>query len=120
MRIKISSGPNNESVFHRKYDEAVKHVQSRFGKRYPMLINGKSRFESGKSRFEAVPDVDEAIDFIRYYWTELVSNKGPVQGAVTGNTVVLKPPSNTPIVGYLFTRILKKGVLPVGARNGQR
>jgi hypothetical protein len=81
--------PNNESVFHRRYDEAVKHVQSRFGKRYPMLINGKSRSESGKSRFVAVPDVDDAIDFIRYYCTELVSNKGPVQGAVTGNTSIV-------------------------------
>lgn len=85
--------------------------------RYPLLINGKNRFESGKNRFEAMPDVDEAIDFIRYYCAELVSSKGPL---VTGNTVVLKPSSNTPIVAYLFTIILMKAALPVGARNGQR
>ena len=34
--------------------------------------------ESGKNRFEVMSDVDEAIDFIRYYSFEMVLNKGYV------------------------------------------
>ena len=33
-------------------------------------------FENGKSRYESVGEVDEAIDFMRYYANELVINKG--------------------------------------------
>ena len=33
---------------------------------------------------------------------------------ITGNTVVLKPASDTPIIGYLFTEIMKKAKLPSG------
>ncbi len=33
-------------------------------------------FENGKSRYESVGEVDEAIDFIRYYANELEINKG--------------------------------------------
>jgi len=33
-------------------------------------------YENGKSRYESVGEVDEAIDFLRYYSSELVANKG--------------------------------------------
>jgi 1-pyrroline-5-carboxylate dehydrogenase len=33
-------------------------------------------FENGKNRFEAVADVDEAIDFLRYYAQQVVDNQG--------------------------------------------
>ncbi len=33
-------------------------------------------FENGKNRFEAVADVDEAIDFLRYYSQQVVDNQG--------------------------------------------
>ena len=33
------------------------------------------------------------------------------------NTVVLKPASDTPIIGYLFTEIMKKARLPSGILN---
>jgi 1-pyrroline-5-carboxylate dehydrogenase len=36
---------------------------------------------------------------------------------ITGNTVVLKPASDTPIIGYLFTEIMKKAGLPSGVLN---
>ena len=36
---------------------------------------------------------------------------------VTGNTVVLKPASDTPIIGSLFVEILKKAGLPDGVLN---
>jgi 1-pyrroline-5-carboxylate dehydrogenase len=222
---------NQESIFHKKYDNAIEQIKSQFGRKYPLVIDGKAvrlvksfkhtspldtrivlgyfprgnlkhvnyaitsasntfenwrkidykerlkifasgvksiaarkyelsawiTFESGKNRFEAMADVDEAIDFIRYYSTEMVSNNGYVvdtksarpsersksvmkpygvwgvispfnfpaaltigmcTGAlVTGNTVVLKPASDTPIVAYLFTEIMMKAGLPGGALN---
>ncbi|MEM0150095.1 MAG: aldehyde dehydrogenase family protein, partial [Candidatus Micrarchaeaceae archaeon] len=33
-------------------------------------------YENGKSRYESVGEVDEAIDFMRYYSRELIANKG--------------------------------------------
>ncbi|MGP6293293.1 aldehyde dehydrogenase family protein [Caldiplasma sukawensis] len=33
-------------------------------------------FENGKNRLEAMADVDEAIDFLRYYATNLIENQG--------------------------------------------
>ncbi|HEY7573472.1 MAG TPA: aldehyde dehydrogenase family protein [Nitrososphaeraceae archaeon] len=222
---------NEELIFHENYDRAVKDVESEFGKRYHMIINGRrinsSRtfidtspidrrirlgyfptatkkqvltairaaktafekwgktsyetrvnicytaadiistrkfelaawisYENGKNRFEAVADVDEAIDFIRYYSKEMEKKTGfvfkttmagsnevsrslmkpygvwgvispfnfpfailsgmSIAVLVTGNTVVLKPASDTPIIGSLFVEILKKAGLPDGAIN---
>ncbi len=36
-------------------------------------------YENGKSRYESIGEVDEAIDFMRYYANELESNKGYVR-----------------------------------------
>ena len=36
---------------------------------------------------------------------------------ITGNTVVLKPASNTPIIGHLFAEIMKEAGLPAGVMN---
>ena len=33
-------------------------------------------YENGKSRYESIGEVDEAVDFMRYYAKEIVSNKG--------------------------------------------
>jgi 1-pyrroline-5-carboxylate dehydrogenase len=225
------SKSNKESIFHKKYDDAIEDIKPQFGRKYPLLIDGKDvmsvnsfkhtspldtrvilgyipsgslkdvnyaiksaykmfekwrktdyqerlkifasavesivakkfelsawiTFESGKNRYEAMSDVDEAIDFIRYYSSEMVSNKGYVAdtksarpnersksvmkpygvwgiispfnfpaaltigmctgAVVTGNTAVLKPASDTPIVGYLFTKIMMKAGLPGGVLN---
>jgi 1-pyrroline-5-carboxylate dehydrogenase len=225
------SKSNKESIFHKKYEDAIEDIKHQFGRKYPLLIDGKDvmsadsfkhtspldtriilgyfpsgslkdvnnaitsaskmfdkwrkidyqerlkifasavksivakkfelsawlTFESGKNRLEAMSDVDEAIDFIRYYSFEMVSNKGYVANTksarpsersksvmkpygawgiispfnfpaaltigmctgalVTGNTVVLKPASDTPIVGYLFTKIMMKAGLPGGVLN---
>lgn len=114
-------------------------------------------FENGKNRYEALADVDEAIDFIRYYSLQMEQNDGFIvetnsayadersksvmkpygvwgvispfnfpaaitvgmcTGAlITGNTVVLKPATDTPLIGYIFTEILKQAGLPDGALN---
>ncbi len=113
--------------------------------------------ENGKNRYEAVGDVDEAIDYLRYYANEMERNRGFVHrmknvyegekvksvlkpygvwgvispfnfplaitvgmtsGAlITGNTVVLKPSSDAPLVAVEFYRILSKAGLPPGVLN---
>lgn len=114
-------------------------------------------YENGKNRYEAIADVDEAIDFIRYYSKEMERNKGfvvqtknansnevskslmkpygvwavispfnfpfailagmSIAVIVTGNALVLKPASDTPIIGSLFAEILKEAGLPDGVLN---
>lgn len=114
-------------------------------------------FENGKSRYESVADVDEAIDFLRYYAEQMEANNGfvkPTKSAypdeksksvmkpygvwaviapfnfpmaitdgmcagaiITGNTVVLKPASDTPLTAYKFCEILEEAGLPLGVIN---
>lgn len=114
-------------------------------------------FENGKNRFEAIADVDEAIDFLRFYSQQLEDNKGferqmgsllpgeraksvlrpygvwsviapfnfplaiatgMTSGAlITGNTVVLKPASDTPLMSYELFKIFERAGLPLGVLN---
>jgi len=114
-------------------------------------------YENGKNRYEAIGDVDEAIDFMRYYSEEVEKNNGfetamksaqpneksksvmkpygvwgviapfnfpaailvgmSTGAIITGNTVVVKPSSNTPIVACKFAEILKDAGLPDGIFN---
>jgi len=113
--------------------------------------------ENGKNRTEAIYDVDEATDFLRYYAWQMREHKGyaitmgePFPGEkctsvmrpwgvfavvgpfnfplaiptgmatgamITGNTVVLKPASDTPLMSYLLHDILKAAGLPAGVFN---
>jgi 1-pyrroline-5-carboxylate dehydrogenase len=108
--------------------------------------------ENGKNRYEAMAEVDEAIDYLRYYPSVLMTNKGYVletEGAlpcdkaqsvlrplgvmgvispfnfpiaittgmmtgalVTGNAVILKPASDTPMMGHLLFGILREAGIP--------
>jgi 1-pyrroline-5-carboxylate dehydrogenase len=114
-------------------------------------------FENGKNRYEAIADIDEAIDFLRYYSEIIEENNGfetimnsaypnersvsvmkpygvwgviapfnfpaaifvgMTTGAIiTGNTVVTKPSSNTPIIAHKFAEIFKQAGLPDGVFN---
>ncbi|MFQ5969072.1 MAG: aldehyde dehydrogenase family protein [Nitrososphaerales archaeon] len=114
-------------------------------------------FENGKNRYESVGDVDEAIDFVRYYAEQMEVINGfvkPTKSAypdeksksvmkpygvwaviapfnfpmaltdgmcagaiITGNTVVLKPASDTPLTAYKFCEILEEAGLPSGVIN---
>jgi 1-pyrroline-5-carboxylate dehydrogenase len=114
-------------------------------------------YENGKNRYEAIADVDEAIDFVRFYAEEMERNNGyetPMKSAspgersksvmkpygvwgviapfnfpaailvgmstgaiITGNSVVLKPSSNTPIVAFKFVEIMRQAGLPDGVLN---
>jgi NAD-dependent aldehyde dehydrogenases len=113
--------------------------------------------DNGKNRYEAVGDVDEAIDYLRYYSEEIVRNKGyerKIQGVlpgekvrsvmkpygvwgvispfnfplaitcgmttgalVTGNTVVLKPATDSPLLAFYLYEILVEAGLPDGVLN---
>ncbi len=113
--------------------------------------------ENGKNRTEALADVDEAIDFLRFYARELDRHDGYVydtgkptpresttnllrpygvfavvapfnfplailtgmtSGAlITGNTVVVKPASATPLIAHEFFDILEAAGLPDGVAN---
>ncbi|MDA4111162.1 MAG: aldehyde dehydrogenase family protein [Thaumarchaeota archaeon] len=114
-------------------------------------------FENGKNRFEAMADVDEGIDFMRYYSEQLEINKGfetemghtlssegtksvmrpygvwsviaPFNfpfaiatgmssgASICGNTIVLKPASDTPLLSYELVRILESAGVPEGVIN---
>lgn len=113
-------------------------------------------FENGKNRIESIGDVDEAIDFMRFYAYQMEKNDGfckqtyhpnpnekthvimkpygvwgiispfnfpsaiaigMTTGAlITGNTVVLKPASDTPLSSFYFAKYLFSKI-PAGTIN---
>jgi 1-pyrroline-5-carboxylate dehydrogenase len=108
--------------------------------------------ENGKNRFEAMAEMDEAIDYLRYYPKVLQDHEGyaleldgpvpcnesrsvlrplgiigvispfnfpiaittgMVTGAlVTGNAVILKPPSDAPLMGHMLHKSLVRNGVP--------
>jgi len=113
-------------------------------------------FDNGKNRFEAMGDVDESIDLMRYYsslmeenegYTRVMSKTGPSEAVksvlrpygvwgviapfnfvaltvgmstgalLTGNTVIYKPATDTPWMGFRFCQYLAEAGLPKGAMN---
>lgn len=114
-------------------------------------------YENGKNRYEAIADVDEAIDFLRYYSEEVEKNEGfevamksaqpneksrsvmkprgvwgviapfnfpaailvgmSAGAIITGNTTVVKPSSNTPIIAFKFAEVFQEAGLPDGIFN---
>lgn len=113
--------------------------------------------ENGKNRTEAMADIDEAIDFLRFYARELERSDGyrfdtgePTPGQhttnllrpygvfavispfnfptallvgmttgalITGNTVVVKPASTTPLIAQKYIDILTEAGIPDGVVN---
>jgi 1-pyrroline-5-carboxylate dehydrogenase len=114
-------------------------------------------FEVGKNRLEALGDVEETADLLRYYSDSMESNDGfvkpmgslsaaehtrsvlkphgvwavispfnfpmalaggPAAGAlIAGNTVVLKPSSDAPLMAYKFGEALRDAGVPAGVFN---
>ena len=114
-------------------------------------------FEVGKNRLEALGDVEETADLLRYYSDEMERNGGfvkpmgslsptehtrsvlkphgvwavispfnfpmalaggPAAGAlIAGNSVVLKPSSDAPLMGYKFGEALHEAGVPAGVFN---
>ena len=113
--------------------------------------------ENGKNRYEALADVDEAIDLIRFYAAQLAINEGFIRpmghifpgestrsvlkpygvwgiippfnfplaiavgmsiGAmITGNTIILKPATDTPYMSLKFFEVMRDAGLPKGVMN---
>lgn len=125
-------------------------------KRRKFELSAWLTFENGKNRYESIADIDEAIDFIRYYSDEMEKNKGfitrklgssneqntstmkpygvwaviapfnfpaailvgmSVGALITGNTVIIKPASDTPIIGYKIVEIMLEAGIPNGVIN---
>ena len=93
--------------------------------------------EAGKTKIEALGDLDEAIDFLNYYASEIrhspQNTPGPIgvfaiispwnfplailcgmaaAALVTGNTVILKPAEQTPLTAMAFYNLLQKAEIP--------
>ena len=103
--------------------------------------------EGGKPWKEADADIAEGIDFLEYYGRQMLNLKDgvPVESRpiernqffyiplgvgvvispwnflfaimVTGNTVLLKPASATPIIAYKFIEVLEEAGMPPGVVN---
>jgi 1-pyrroline-5-carboxylate dehydrogenase len=114
-------------------------------------------FEVGKNRLEALGDVEETADLLRYYSDVMERNDGfsqpmgslsptektrsilkphgvwgvispfnfpmalaggPAAGAlIAGNTVVMKPSSDAPLMAYHFVQVLREVGVPAGVVN---
>jgi RHH-type proline utilization regulon transcriptional repressor/proline dehydrogenase/delta 1-pyrroline-5-carboxylate dehydrogenase len=107
--------------------------------RMPVLM-GLAIREAGKSAANAVAEVREAIDFLRYYAGQARSTMGPGQGAlgpvtcispwnfplaiftgqvaaalVAGNPVLAKPAEETPLIAAEAVRLLHAAGVPADA-----
>ena len=143
------------SVPYKQRSQIFKDCADLFSKQKFVLAAIMS-FENGKTRVEAMGDIDEAIDFMRFYAYQLEINEGferetphpnpkektriilkpfgvwgiispfnfpsaiaigMTTGAlITGNTVVLKPASDTPVSSFKFAEAIYKK-LPSGTIN---
>jgi 1-pyrroline-5-carboxylate dehydrogenase len=114
-------------------------------------------FEVGKNRLEALGDVEETADLLRYYADQMETHDGfvkpmgslspeehtrsvlkphgvwavispfnfpmalaggPAAGAlIAGNTVVMKPSSDAPLMGWKFVETLREAGIPDGVVN---
>jgi len=121
------------------------------------LLAALLTYEAGKTRYEALAEVGEAVDMLRYYcgiyeqsngyvfpmhspapgeevrsvmrpygvWAVISPFNFPVALAagmiagalLTGNTVVFKPTSKTPLSGMNLYRLFVEGGVPPGALN---
>jgi RHH-type proline utilization regulon transcriptional repressor/proline dehydrogenase/delta 1-pyrroline-5-carboxylate dehydrogenase len=107
--------------------------------RMPLLM-GLAIREAGKSAANAIAEVREAIDFLRYYAAQARSTMGPAQGAlgpitcispwnfplaiftgqvaaalVAGNPVLAKPAEETPLIAAEAVRLLHEAGVPADA-----
>ena len=116
-------------------DRAADLMQERMGRLMGIVIR-----EAGKSAANAIGEVREAIDFLRYYAAETRRTFGPDQrplgpvvcispwnfplaiftgqvsaALVAGNSVVAKPAEQTPLIAFEAVTILHKAGIPRSA-----
>jgi 1-pyrroline-5-carboxylate dehydrogenase len=121
------------------------------------LYGALMSFEVGKNRLEALGDVEETADLLRYYADQMEAHDGfvqpmgslseaehtrsvlkphgvwgvispfnfpmalaggPAAGAlIAGNTVVMKPSSDAPLLGWKFVEAMREAGIPAGVLN---
>ena len=116
-------------------DRAADLMQTRMGTLMGIVIR-----EAGKSAANAVGEVREAIDFLRYYASETRRTFGPEQAPLgpvvcispwnfplaiftgqvaaalaAGNTVIAKPAEQTPIIAFEAVKLLHEAGIPESA-----
>ncbi len=103
--------------------------EAHFGEFFAILAR-----EAGKTPLDAIGELREAVDFLRYYATEAGKLKTPARGVFTcispwnfplaiftgqiagalaaGNGVLAKPAEQTPLIAHLATRLLHEAGVP--------
>ncbi len=94
-------------------------------------------FEAGKTWPDAIAEIREAVDFLRYYASQAENLNGAPLGVVAcispwnfplaiflgqvsaalaaGNCVIAKPAEQTPLIAFEAVKLLRKAGIPVGA-----
>lgn len=150
VKVSLASQPNWEATKVAERCRIFIEAADRMSKKKYDLAAWLT-LENGKNRFESMAEVDEAIDYLRYYSEVLLTNKGyvletegippcdqaqsvlrplGVMGVIspfnfpiaittgmvtgsllTGNAAILKPASDTPLMGYyLYKTLIESGV----------
>ena len=104
--------------------------EARFGEIFALLSR-----EAGKTQMDAVAELREAVDFLRYYATQtneaaaagtfvcispwnfpLAIFSGQIAAALAaGNAVIAKPADQTPLIAHLAVSMLHKAGVPITA-----
>ena len=75
--------------------------------------------EAGKSLPNAIAEIREAVDFLRYYAAqirdEFSNDTHRPLGPAAGNTVLAKPAEQTPLIAAQAVRLLREAGVPAGA-----
>ncbi len=110
-------------------NRAADLYEANFGAIFALLTR-----EAGKTLADAVSELREAVDFLRYYAIQAQSEKAPARGTfacispwnfplaiftgqiaaalATGNAVIAKPAEQTPLIAYLATNLLLQAGVP--------
>ena len=111
-------------------DAAADLYEARFGEIFALLAR-----EAGKSLMDAVAELREAVDFLRYYATQagdaapagtfvcispwnfpLAIFSGQIGAALAaGNAVIAKPAEQTPLIAHLAVSCMHEAGVPVSA-----
>ncbi|MBN9887747.1 bifunctional proline dehydrogenase/L-glutamate gamma-semialdehyde dehydrogenase PutA [Salipiger abyssi] len=106
--------------------------EAHFGEIFAMLHR-----EAGKTQLDAVAELREAVDFLRYYAARALDNDAPPQGVfacispwnfplaiftgqiaaalATGNAVLAKPAEQTPLIAWRAVQLLHEARVPASA-----
>src|SRR2546430_696168 len=118
MKITYATLSAENEELQAAFDGAVAHAREQLGERYPMLIGDERRFADDE--FEDRSPIDTSLVVSRFPvgTREDVQDAVPAGGAlIAGNTVIMKPSSDAPLMGYKFAEVLREVGVPAGVVN---